>query len=771
MNYGHKVDQIKGEILEVAKSIARPEIRLSEAPPCKHFSRTKSCSDASTNSGQLQLLERLREILFLRWLLDRIGHGDTENEVVQDAWTALIAVESQCAFYPLHVNPACFPKERMSRYNDDLPVILETAEDGIRAACRTIAGSLAEDLTSSGPHEPVAETSEDPEERHFTRTSNLLWQGNAIQAIPMVPCDRKRRLDQRLMRSCRDGHIDGVRVLLDIMGDQDSFDHLLSSNDNAFDAAHGKEIPHLLLDTVMKKFLDGENVEKVMDRAIEFGSRVHVKELLARGASVEGAEDGMWSRLVDALEKGHLEVARCLIQAGADVNALGICDITPLMLACGRGDLAAVNLLLDHGANSHYPTRDTEGCDILTYACIGGNPEIVKLLLEQESCGFLLDTAVLNKAIEREHWGVLQVLLEHGEGQSYHYCREESPLSVAVNSGNQSLIRLFMEKYTLSLKNKPQTELTWAAQNGDLGVIRLLMREGFDVNRSDKFDRTPLMAASHEGRLEVVRELVNSGADANRVNRDGDTALILALQYGHFETAKFLLETSDAPPWESLLLQAVRQGNHAALKFLMKNGAQPNHPLGGCYPLLMASSRGDLGAVDLLINHGADLDFSGRGFPTSLKLAATLGNFKLVKLLLWRGAGIDTRLPPSCYVVPVQERLYGELAEPLHLGPGDHNPLRSLNWTPLMGAAAMGHDTTVGLLVKHGADVNLCDGEGRTPLMISAKRGHVGVVKALVDGGANVNAAAKEGKSALDYAVENRHSEVAMMLREHGASR
>jgi len=52
---------------------------------------------------------------------------------------------------------------------------------------------------------------------------------------------------------------------------------------------------------------------------------------------------------------------------------LGICDTTPLMVECGKGDLQAVRLLLDHGANPWYPTTDQEGWSLLMHACRGGN--------------------------------------------------------------------------------------------------------------------------------------------------------------------------------------------------------------------------------------------------------------------------------------------------------------------------------------------------------------------------------------------------------------
>ena len=54
-------------------------------------------------------------------------------------------------------------------------------------------------------------------------------------------------------------------------------------------------------------------------------------------------------------------------------------------------------------------------------------------------------------------------------------------------------------------------------------------------------------------------------------------------------------------------------------------------------------------------------------------------------------------------------------------------------FTPLLSAAAMGHDKVVELLLEIPTIlVNLADKEGDTPLSMAVKNGHVGVVKLLL---------------------------------------
>ena len=58
----------------------------------------------------------------------------------------------------------------------------------------------------------------------------------------------------------------------------------------------------------------------------------------------------------------------------------------------------------------------------------------------------------------------------------------------------------------------PAAALRTAAYNGDLTVVRHLLREGVGTNIPDEWWRTPLSLAAGAGHLEVVTFLVQNGA-------------------------------------------------------------------------------------------------------------------------------------------------------------------------------------------------------------------------------------------------------------------
>jgi uncharacterized protein len=83
------------------------------------------------------------------------------------------------------------------------------------------------------------------------------------------------------------------------------------------------------------------------------------------------------SPLMMAALKGHLEIARKLIQRDADVNKTGW---TPLHYAATGGHLAIMELLLEHHA--YVDAESPNGTTPLMMAAHYGSPAAVKLLLE-----------------------------------------------------------------------------------------------------------------------------------------------------------------------------------------------------------------------------------------------------------------------------------------------------------------------------------------------------------------------------------------------------
>lgn len=87
------------------------------------------------------------------------------------------------------------------------------------------------------------------------------------------------------------------------------------------------------------------------------------------------------------------------------------------------------------------------------------------------------------------------------------------------------------------------TKLHWEAANGNTKVVKLLLKEGENVDVKDTSnDMTPLHAATMFGYAEVAKLLLERGADVNAKKEDGVTPLHYASFNGYTEIVKLLLE-------------------------------------------------------------------------------------------------------------------------------------------------------------------------------------------------------------------------------------
>ena len=93
----------------------------------------------------------------------------------------------------------------------------------------------------------------------------------------------------------------------------------------------------------------------------------------------------------------------------------------------------------------------------------------------------------------------------------------------------------------------------------------------------------------------------------------------------------------------------------------------------------------------------------------------------------------------------------------------------STGTTALHWAALRGRDTTISILIDHGADLNIQDNDGWTALYWAAANGKNEVTIALIAGGADLNIQNKNGETAIHRTAANGKNEVTSILIRAGA--
>lgn len=117
-----------------------------------------------------------------------------------------------------------------------------------------------------------------------------------------------------------------------------------------------------------------------MSEAMNANDAVAVQRLIEEGEDVNAFDlENVTYSLVWAVRQGHVDLARFMLERGADIALQGEEGESPLMVAAFLGDQTLVRLLLEHGADPSYRTQ--QGWDALDYADRAKHKDIVALLV------------------------------------------------------------------------------------------------------------------------------------------------------------------------------------------------------------------------------------------------------------------------------------------------------------------------------------------------------------------------------------------------------
>ena len=529
----------------------------------------------------------------------------------------------------------------------------------------------------------------------------------------------------------------------------------------------------------------------VADAAMQ-GDAATVRALLAQGADVNEAQGDGMTALHWAARNRDADLARTLLEAGADVGAgTRIGHYTPLHLASEAGSGEVVDVLLGAGADPmarivgagsptplHFAAaagseRAVEalvaaGADVnaaeqawgqtpLIFAASKGRTEAVRALLEagadpsvhtrvidvaERAVSDRIERSERNERIQAgEKWGP-----EVAETVRREQRQESRQARAEAASRQESETRMIEEPEPLSYGelvggHGGLTALLHAAREGHAETAFALLDAGADVNRTSAGDGTsPTLMAMINGHYDLAMRFLERGADPNLASHAGATPLFAAIN------------THWAPKSRYPQQHVYMQQDHTYMEVMEKlldAGADPNVRLTkhlwfmsfnfdllqidakGATPFWRAAYALDVEAMKLLVAHGAD-----PSIPTEKVPSRRFG----------RGGGEEadhSGLPP----VPVG----GAAVHPIHAASGvgygqgfAGNAHRHVpdGWIPAVRY----------LVEELGADIDARDQDGYSPMHHAAARGDNELILYLVEQGADVTLVSRRGQTTVDMA-------------------
>jgi ankyrin repeat protein len=358
-----------------------------------------------------------------------------------------------------------------------------------------------------------------------------------------------------------------------------------------------------------------------------------VRGFLEQGKSVEVAGENGDTALLCAARYGHNDLIAFLLEAKAEVDVENAYAYTPLEVAAEGGHQETVKLLLKNGSAIN---------KALQAAAQTGNVTLVKTLLDGgadvNACDSRGATA-LHYAAWEPHEAIVHLLLDYGA-------------DIHIQGGEN------------------ETVLQNAALGGHKEVVALLLENGADVNVQGGSMGNALAAAAYEGSKEIVELLLHKGALVNAKGGGYNDALQRSAFNGHeygtevrerlssavgdrahiSELAELLLHAgvevkAKGQQYCNVLRVAASKATSQEVKAVIElllskeieiEGKNDTNNYGTA--LQAAAAQGHQEIVEMLLDHGAEVNSTGQMWGSPLRAAAWNGLHDIVEVLLRHGA-------------------------------------------------------------------------------------------------------------------------------------
>ncbi|RFU35063.1 hypothetical protein B7463_g1295, partial [Scytalidium lignicola] len=528
-----------------------------------------------------------------------------------------------------------------------------------------------------------------------------------------------------------------------------------------------------------------------------------LRSLLSLGvdANIPAGKFGKVTALYAAIQQENINLARILLQAGANPNAGFTAGpgkrIPPLKKAVeqftpfwGGGDinvtssLDLVQLLLDAGAdvNAECCYEVLSPDTLLSRAVRSGNVELVQMFLVAKiNINLITGTSMtaLQTAAKANELEMVQVLLDAGAdvdapaGQKMVQILLDSGAGVdgylltpdevearepflGLSPCNEDYDDWVDEYVSFGEDDLPMmTPLQFAAENKNTMLARLLLSAGANIEGCG-YGWTPLQIAAKRGSLQLIKLLLRKGANVNApgYKNNGRSSLQAAVENRHNDIVDILLEAGaevNAPAvtacgYTALQLAALSGDIELTKKLISLGGLVNTRPSekGGMTCLQAASQGESLEMIKLLLKYGAEVNAppaTEHGI-TALRGAAKRNNMEAIDVLLNAGAdvnGVSCGLTALCMAVRGQDI---ELIELLLKENADPNGQEDQSISPLMEAVNIKSEEIIDLLIKAGANVNqfhLSNIDLPTALHMSIDSGRINITKMLLAAGTDPN--------------------------------
>ncbi|KAM0514882.1 hypothetical protein ACHAPE_006558 [Trichoderma viride] len=453
-----------------------------------------------------------------------------------------------------------------------------------------------------------------------------------------------------------------------------------------------------------------------------------------------------------AAKSGDPRMVDVLVKGGATVDERCSANMKPVQLAVQWRKNKALELLI--AANADFSSGE-QGSDAesdrrppLVVAADMGSIECVLVLLRNGAdpnveCA---SGTALYKAVSGNHIDIVRMLLQNDPAAELDVSpsREDKLLIRAVCTRNPALVSLLIKHgATLDFVDPnamfSKTPLSCAASEGDVDIVKLLLKEGSDINYTGgQASDPPLFSAIFNKKVEVAKLLLSKNGDATWAANDGWNSLHAAYNIPGLipHLLQKNVDINSKSRQGTVLHIASRNNQPESIAVLLKQTPKPDlevvysdslsHDV-GCTALLLACKHRNPECVELLLKAGANQHFQKENGDDAISVL------------------LDTKEDPERAAKCLELLVFGPYKMDVHkVDQHGNTPLHKIGTQTPASMVQILAKTDVPLTRRnndeHGADVNVLSPRFSSILHIACANGPLNLVKLLFNAGADRDA-------------------------------
>lgn len=357
--------------------------------------------------------------------------------------------------------------------------------------------------------------------------------------------DAERELGIRMLKACSEGEADLVKKLIGV-GAPLEFGRKKSGTPlHAAVKARSLECVMALLEAGASTAAKDRKGRAALRRCSD--SKI-AEALLDAGAKADARDRKGRTALIWGAKKGHDAVVELLARRGADVNRADRSGRTAAMLAVEGHEVAILEALAKAGAKVDWEAAKKEK----TFWW-GAGADLAGMMLDNgqdiDDVGMMGGWSLLMHAVDENRLELAKALIERGADFSIADANGNTAVLRAAIHNRHECMAALLEKGAdgscastdaCTQENDGKTAAMWAASQGSLESLRVLIKHGVDLDARDKAGLSAAMWAARESESECLGLLLASGCDFELKDGEGLSARDWSIKSGCDESRHML---------------------------------------------------------------------------------------------------------------------------------------------------------------------------------------------------------------------------------------